>query len=189
MVTGPVPTLSGMDVVVVADTHLRGGAEALPAAVLDDLRRADLILHAGDITSLRALTDLRGYGTVAAVLGNNDGALAGVLPDELVLQIGGVEVAMVHDSGPSAGRPGRLARRYPGAALVVFGHSHIPVDEEGLGGQRLFNPGSPTQRRMQPRPTYGRLHIEHGRLTAHEIVALPLRAPGRRAEQGSPSLR
>ena len=34
--------------------------------------------------------------------------------------------AVVHDSGPAAGRPARLRRRFPAARLVIFGHSHIP---------------------------------------------------------------
>jgi hypothetical protein len=80
---------------------------------------------------------------------------------------------MIHDSGPRAGREGRLARRFPGADVVVYGHSHIPEDREGLDGQRLFNPGSATDRRAQPVHTYGVLEIEDGRLAHHEIVAVP----------------
>ena len=61
---------------------------------------------------------------------------------------------MLHDSGPAAGRPARMRRRFPGADLVVFGHSHIPLDHTE-NGQRIFNPGSPTDRRRQPRGTIG----------------------------------
>jgi predicted phosphodiesterase len=62
-----------------------------------------------------------------------------------------------------------MRRRFPGADLVVFGHSHIPmdVDAEGI---RIFNPGSPTDRRRQPRGTVGVLRIEAGRLVRAEIV-------------------
>jgi predicted phosphodiesterase len=79
---------------------------------------------------------------------------------------------MVHDSGARKGRERRLRRRFPTADLVVFGHSHIPIDAPGLDGQRLFNPGSPTERRRQPVHTFGRLRIDEGRLVSHEIVAL-----------------
>ena len=76
---------------------------------------------------------------------------------------------MVHDSGAAAGRLTRLRRRFPGADLVVFGHSHIPLDES-TGGLRIFNPGSPTDRRRQPHGTLGLLRIESGMLAEATIV-------------------
>jgi predicted phosphodiesterase len=79
---------------------------------------------------------------------------------------------MIHDAGPAKGREGRMRRRFPDSALVVFGHSHIPWDRAGIGGQRLFNPGSPTDRRAQPHHTVGLLDLEDGRVVAHEIVVV-----------------
>ncbi len=97
-----------------------------------------------------------------AVLGNNDHELRGTLGETLVLELGGVEVALVHDSGARTGRAARLRRRFPSADLVVFGHSHVPCDEVGVDGQLLFNPGSPTQRRSQPVATFGELELAGG---------------------------
>jgi predicted phosphodiesterase len=77
---------------------------------------------------------------------------------------------MVHDAGPARGRPARLRRRFPDAELVVFGHSHIPLDVTEGDGPRLFNPGSPTDRRRQPRGTMGLLRVEAGRLVEAGIV-------------------
>jgi len=79
---------------------------------------------------------------------------------------------MVHDGGPRVGRAARCARRFPDAHVVVFGHSHIPVNEPGVPGQLLFNPGSPTQRRSQPVRTFGRLLLESGEIRRREIVPL-----------------
>ena len=110
------------------------------------------------------------YGPVHAVLGNNDGELAGRLPERLEVDVDGVRIAMVHDSGPRKGRPARLHAMFPSADVVVFGHSHLPVDEEGVGGQRLFNPGSPTERRQAPTKTMGLLVTDGGRLAEHRIV-------------------
>ena len=107
---------------------------------------------------------------VHAVLGNNDTVLVGALPDRLELELAGVRIAMVHDSGVRAGRERRVHRWFPDAGLVVFGHSHEPVDVEGVEGQRLFNPGSAVQRRRQPRRTVGRLELVAGRVVRHEIV-------------------
>jgi predicted phosphodiesterase len=78
---------------------------------------------------------------------------------------------MIHDSGAAQGRPARLRRMFPAAALVVFGHSHIPMDETHVG-QRIFNPGSPTDRRRQPHGTMGELLIEDGRLAAARVLVV-----------------
>jgi putative phosphoesterase len=157
-------------VVVLADTHIRRGSRRrLSDAVVAELEHADVILHAGDLLVPELLDELSGFAPVHAVLGNNDQELVGCLPEHLVVDIDGVRIAMVHDSGARAGRAGRMRRRFPDAALVVFGHSHIPADELGIDGQLLFNPGSPTERRGQPHHTLGRLELIDGRVAAHEI--------------------
>ncbi len=161
-----------MRVVVLADTHLRGGIERLPERLRDDLGRCDAILHAGDMLDGDVLTALARHAPLYAVLGNNDAALAGQVPDELVIELAGVRIALVHDAGPRVGRDTRLADRFPDAQLVVYGHSHVPDDRIGLRGQRLFNPGSPTQRRRQPCPSYGELLLGAGRVLGHRVIAL-----------------
>ena len=161
------------DVVVMADTHIRpGSARQLPPAVYAALEEADLVLHAGDVVTAGVLEELAGFASTLAVLGNNDTELVGRLPEQRVFTVDGLRIAMVHDSGARKGREARLRRRFPTADVVVFGHSHIPIDAPGLDGQRLFNPGSPTERRGQPVHTFGRLRIDEGRLVSHEIVAL-----------------
>ncbi|MEV1206710.1 metallophosphoesterase family protein, partial [Microbispora rosea] len=90
-------------------------------------------------------------------------------PETLGLDLGGFRVAMIHDSGQAAGRTARMRRRFPEAHLVVFGHSHIPMDLTG-DGVRVFNPGSPTDRRRQPHGTIGILDVDGGVLRQAEIV-------------------
>lgn len=131
-----------------------------------------MILHAGDVLDAGVLAELAAAAPVYAVLGNNDRSLAGTLPPTRQLDLGGVRIAMIHDSGAATGRAARLHRRFPDAHVVVFGHSHIPWDREGDGGQVLFNPGSPTQRRAQPTRTMGELTIAGGRLVTRRIVDL-----------------
>ena len=155
---------------VMADTHIGPGARpALPDVVWEMVAEADVVLHAGDITSAAFLDRLEAAATTHAVLGNNDHSLVGRVPETCQLELGGVQVALVHDAGPKLGREPRLHRRFPDAQLVVFGHSHIPLDAEGIDGQRLFNPGSPTTRRRQPHHTVGLLELDGGRVTRHRI--------------------
>jgi len=162
-----------MRVVVLADTHARRRWRGCPPQVAAQLAGADLILHAGDVCTANVLDDLATFAPVRVVLGNNDGpdVAAWGAPESVLLELDGVQVAMIHDSGPKAGRHRRMRRRFPGADLVLFGHSHIPLDEIG-DGLRLFNPGSPTDRRRQPHGTIGVLEIGTGSLLRAEIRAV-----------------
>ena len=160
-------------VVVLADTHAPRRWRACPPRVAAQLRGADLILHAGDVCTASVLTELTQYAPVVAVLGNNDQAdvAAWGAAETAELDLDGLSIAMVHDSGPAAGRLARLRGRFPDAGLVVFGHSHIPLDVASAdGGFRIFNPGSPTDRRRQPHGTLGVLDIADGRVAGAKIV-------------------
>ena len=160
-----------MNIVAISDTHAPRRWKSCPPAVAAHLRGADLILHAGDVCTASVLDELSQYAPVHAVLGNNDrqDVAAWGAPETLSLDLDGLPVAMIHDSGPAAGRLGRMRRRFPGAGLVVFGHSHIPLDADA-DGLRIFNPGSPTDRRRQPHGTIGLLTVAEGRLTRARII-------------------
>jgi uncharacterized protein len=160
-----------MKVAVLSDTHAPRYWKACPVEVARRLEGSDLILHAGDVCRASVLEELAAFAPVRAVLGNNDTAdvAAWGAPEALRLDLDGLPMAMVHDAGPARGRPMRLHRRFPGAELVVFGHSHIPLDLTA-DGVRIFNPGSPTDRRRQPRGTMGLLRVEGGRLLEAAIV-------------------
>jgi uncharacterized protein len=166
------PTPPAVRAVVLSDTHLRHDLGALPAEVWAAVDAADVVLHAGDVVTGDLLAALAERAPVHAVLGNNDHTLVGRLPDRLEVDLGGVRVAMVHDSGARVGRERRMRRWFPEAQVVVFGHSHEPLDVAGLDGQRLFNPGSAVQRRRQPRRTMGHLALADGQVVTHEIVPL-----------------
>ena len=133
------------------------------------LERADLVLHAGDLLKTSVLDALSRYAPVRAVKGNVDAPEVD-LPETLEFEVGGVPVAMIHDSGAKKGRRGRMKRRFPGARVVVFGHSHIPWLEDD-GELMLLNPGSPTDRRRQPEHTIALLRVEDGVARA-EVLTL-----------------
>ncbi|GAC1308826.1 MAG: YfcE family phosphodiesterase [Acidimicrobiales bacterium] len=144
----------------------------MPDVVYGELEQADVILHAGDVVTSELLDELAGFAPVHAVLGNNDHDLVGRLRVTDQVLVDGLAIGLIHDSGQRVGRDGRMSRRFPDAKVVVYGHSHIPDDHVGVGGQVLFNPGSPTDRRAQPHHTYGILEVADGALTAHRIVAI-----------------
>ncbi len=157
-----------MKVVTLADTHTARAASARPSRPLPPgawpyIESADHILHAGDVTDPDLLTELAACAPVTVVMGNCDGAEVRDwgATDVAEVTLGGLRVAMLHDAGPARGRRERLRRRFPDARVVVFGHSHIPVNED-RSGLLLFNPGSPTWKRTAPFESMGILWIEDG---------------------------
>lgn len=160
-----------MQVLVLSDTHLGPTTlDRLPDEVWTMAEAADVVLHAGDVVDAALLAALGQRAPTHAVLGNNDHGLERHLPEVLELELDGVAVAMIHDSGATAGRGARLQRRFPQAQVVVFGHSHDPLVEQVDGGPLLVNPGSPTQRRRQPVHTVARLELRDGAVLRAELV-------------------
>lgn len=158
-----------MIVAVLADTHIPKRAKDLPSAAYELIEESDAIIHAGDILTSDFLKKLSNMVPVYAALGNNDVGVT--LPETLELQLDGINIAVIHDSGPKTGRRNRMKKRFPKSRIVIYGHSHIPdcSDEDGL---LLFNPGSPTDRRREPEHTMGLLKIAEGDFVA-TLVKLP----------------
>jgi uncharacterized protein len=150
-------------VVVLADTHTVGMSRPVPFGAWPYIETADHILHAGDVCDAALLDELKAFAPVTVVWGNCDawdvrdwGAT-----EVASIGLGGIDVAMIHDSGPRSGRRNRMRRRFPDARVVVFGHSHMAFNEDD-GGLLLFNPGSPTWPRGAPFPSMGILWIDNG---------------------------
>jgi uncharacterized protein len=163
-----------MLIAVISDTHLPRGARRLPEACVERIAAADLLLHAGDFSTLEVLRELEAIGPpVLGVHGNVDSAdLRRLLPAERVVEAEGAQVAMVHDAGPRAGRLERMRRRFGERAdALVFGHSHTPLHEEAHDGFQILNPGSPTDRRRAPAHTMGLIRARAGLLSC-ELVDL-----------------
>ncbi len=147
---------------LISDTHLYGAGEALPAEAASRLRGADLILHAGDLVSLEVVAQLEEIAPVRAVRGNMDlPEVRRRYPETDLFDLEGLRVGLTHGSGAPAGIEGRVAALFPGADVVVFGHTHKALIEE-RNGVLLLNPGSPTDSRFHPYNTLIRLHIVNG---------------------------
>ncbi len=156
---------------VISDTHLSKPGQRIPDPALRLFENVELIIHAGDLSILAAIDQLSAYAPVEAVQGNvEQPEVIAALPIKRTLVVGGCEIGIVHILGERIHYPRNARREFPTARVVVFGHSHIPHNEEA-GGVLLLNPGSATTRRTQPHCTIAILTIEDGQPSA-EIIAL-----------------
>lgn len=164
----------GRDVVrvlVLADTHVPQRARDLPVPVWTAAEEADLILHAGDVVDGWVLAALARFAPVAAVRGNLDGDELGT-PPRRVLEVAGVRVGLVHGhEGRGRTAPERAREAFPGRTVdvIVFGHSHQPLLQRDPDGVLLLNPGSPTDPRHAPAPSFAWLRVEGGRVEAEHV--------------------
>ncbi|MDR0433665.1 MAG: metallophosphatase family protein [Gracilibacteraceae bacterium] len=151
-----------MEFAILSDTHISDD-RTLATDIRRRLSRADGILHAGDLTSAAFLAELRSLAPVVAARGNCDCWDIGLidLPVAIITNCAGLRVGLTHGaSGAASAPPLRAIAAFAGQEtdLIIFGHTHVPFDAV-VDGVRLFNPGSPTQKRRQPRCSYGWLTV------------------------------
>src|SRR5438105_2996865 len=144
---------------VISDTHIPH-FKKLPEAIWEHFAGVELIIHAGDLSILAVLNELETIAPVVAVQGNIEyEEVVAKLPIKLEVAVGHCCIGIVHILGDTHNR-GKVARQeFPEARVAVFGHSHIPWNEEH-DGQLLFNPGSATDRRRQARCSIGLLYVD-----------------------------
>ena len=155
-----------MRIGVLSDTHIMNG-RGLPSSVWETLVGVDLILHAGDLTSVEFLADLMTLAPVRAVKGNCDGWDI-QLPERDIVVCDGVRIGLIHGHGGARGStPERAYKAFAHESVqgIVFGHSHSPylARENGI---LLFNPGSPTLKRREPQYSFGLFEILRGEIEA-----------------------
>jgi hypothetical protein len=160
-----------MRIGVISDTHLGAAAVKLPDALVSGLRGVELILHAGDWISPHVVALVEAIAPVESVAGNNDGPdIVGRFGYAKRLELGGVRIGLVHGDGFRKTTAERALDTFADDApdIVVFGHSHIP-ERRQVGRTLLFNPGSPTDKRRQPKYSYGILTVRDGRVIDAEL--------------------
>lgn len=149
-----------MRLIVISDTH----SEDLPSALIEDIRKSDLVIHAGDFCDVDVFHRLKALKEVRAVYGNMDGLdLRGVLPRKALFKCGEVNIGLFHGEGG----PDQLLEKVRAVfskekvGVVVFGHSHEALNRV-IDGVLYFNPGSPTDTMRAPFRSYGVLDIRGG---------------------------
>ena len=154
---------------VLSDTHIPSKARALPPVLFEAFAGVAMILHAGDLACAEVLTELESLAPVYAVRGNVDPPeLFSRLPLVRTVEAGGAVIGMIHGDGRAGTAEERALRAFPHADCVVFGHTHVPVCER-RGSVLIFNPGSPTDRRREPKHSFGILTVRSGRVEG-EII-------------------
>ena len=160
-----------MRIGVISDTHIPNNAPFLPSKLLKQLQGVDLILHAGDLVTTDVLGELSRIARVEAVYGNMDTyKVCKSLPAKKVVEAGKFKVGLMHGRGAPDGLMDLVLREFKGVDVIVFGHSHRPVNElcEGI---LLFNPGSPTDKVYAPYNSFGFLNVEEQGIKG-EIIRL-----------------
>lgn len=144
---------------IVSDTHGR-----LSARLVQELEGADLIVHAGDITSENDWAHLLAIAPIKPVLGNND---------------------FYRDYGPEVARLNQFT--YEGLRFAVAhyredlpvgavdvaicGHTHRSTIAE-VGDCLVINPGSPTFPRGRRGATMARMWVRAGEILSADIIDL-----------------
>ncbi len=158
---------------IVSDTHLPRFGRALPRALVTGLQvaRVDRILHCGDLTDLLAVDLLTAIAPVEAVAGNNDAdEIRTRFGRKKILVIDDVRIGLVHGDNGAHAAPRNAFEAFADEQVdvICFGHSHRPLREE-RAGRLLLNPGSPTDKRMNPRYSYATLHLDAGRILDSQV--------------------
>ena len=131
------------------------------------MRGSQHIIHAGDIGSPEILPTLSAIAPVTAIRGNVDKTpWSRKLPETEVFEAGGISIYVLHDLAKLDLNP-----KAAGFAVVVSGHSHVPM-QETRDGVLYFNPGSAGPRRFKLPVSVGKLIVENGRVQS-ELLTLP----------------
>ncbi len=151
-----------MKIGVISDTHIPGNCETIPDKIKEYFKGVDMIIHAGDITELCVLDELALIAPrVEAVRGNMDlHPPSNKLPLKKIIIAEKFKIGVIHGSGAPKNLMKRVANEFKNVDVIIFGHSHIPVNEVS-NGVLFFNPGSATDTVTAMERTIGILEINN----------------------------
>ncbi len=162
-----------MKIGVISDTHLSRGNCELPENLTRELKKCDLIIHAGDLVDISVLDSISKISKVLAVCGNMDGDNVRTrLENKEILNIENKKICVMHGYGHPDKLIDILKNEFFSEKpdIIIFGHSHVPKNEH-IDGILFFNPGSVTDTVFAPYRSYGIIEINKGQIKA-EICKL-----------------
>jgi putative phosphoesterase len=126
---------------VLSDTHLIEPDNGYINKVHRCFADVDMVLHAGDLTSLSVLDAFEGK-TVHAVHGNMCGPRTReALPASKTIQVGDFTIVLIHGAGFYHNTEERLFDKFGPVDCIVYGHTHKPACNR-YGPTLMVNPGS-----------------------------------------------
>ncbi|MFA4888188.1 MAG: metallophosphoesterase family protein [Candidatus Omnitrophota bacterium] len=147
---------------VISDTHVPEIARMIPEAVLEEFKKVDMIIHAGDMVDIGVLESLRGAcSNIKAVWGNMDPPeIKARLPEKQIFRINNFKIAVIHGNGAPDNMINFLTHIFGAEKpdLIIFGHSHNSLNKK-IGKTLFFNPGSPTDKVFARSNSFGIIKI------------------------------
>ena len=111
---------------LISDTHIPDRAKEIPQKVFDAFKDVDLILHAGDLTSLKVIDELEKIAPVIAIQGNMD-RISGIdLPIAKVVEVEDLKIGIAHGEVYPRADTQQLVylAKELNVDILVTGHSH-----------------------------------------------------------------
>jgi len=132
---------------IISDTH-----GLLRQEVKDELRKVDMIIHAGDIDCESLLDELKEISSsLTVVRGNADKEWAEHLPESAWMEILGNKIFVIHNKG-------KISEDVGDADIFIYGHTHKYSLVE-KNGQIWFNPGCCGKRKKDQEVSFAVLEI------------------------------
>ena len=149
-----------MEIAVLSDTHIPSKVKSLPEGLLQKIQGVDLIVHAGDMVDIAIYNQLNEIAPIRAVAGNVDrSSVKKEIPEKQEFTCGDYRLGLIHGHQFQKGLYNKLIYQFPECDIIIFGHTHKPYNRKHKD-VLLFNPGSPTDKRLQPHYSYGIITIE-----------------------------
>jgi putative phosphoesterase len=153
---------------VISDTH-----GLLRPEVFDVFREVDHILHSGDVGKWDVVIELQALAPVTAVYGNvDDLGIRAKLPQTAEVELDGFRIMVTHGDQLGTPTPAKLHEAFPGAEIIVYGHTHKPLLELVDKTVTVMNPGGAGAPRFGLPPSVGILELEPGIPPRGRIVPL-----------------
>lgn len=153
---------------IISDTH-----GLLRPEVFEVFQDVDRILHAGDIGPLDLLTELEAIAPVTAVYGNTDGFdVRARVPGVVETRIEGLDFVLLHGDQLGSPTPDKLHQAFPGADVIIYGHTHRPLLTTVDVVVTVMNPGGAGARRFDLPASVGIMELEAGLPPRARLVPL-----------------